>query len=226
MTLTARTVTDLITQATPTQYSHQASVMSAASISNYLQVASSVLAPYSASNMTMVVSQVVVNSGGTTGTVTWSEPYNGATARPANQVINLPGTIGTGQVGNYFVLGEVYYNYIPLNFYMSLSAIPLYGSIFLTPRQSTSIICSDCVHSLEWPQQLTGRRETEPSSSVQLFASRAIRPPFGRAAARCALRSHGIVIARSAATKQSILLHCDRWIASRSLAMMVWTAPP
>ncbi|MGO4871516.1 MAG: TadE/TadG family type IV pilus assembly protein [Roseiarcus sp.] len=145
VTVTARTVTDLITQATPTQYSHQASVMSAASISNYLQVASSVLAPYSASNMTMVVSQVVVNSGGTTGTVTWSEPYNGATARPANQVINLPGTIGTGQVGNYFVLGEVYYNYIPLNFYMSLSAIPLYGSIFLTPRQSTSIICSDCV---------------------------------------------------------------------------------
>jgi Flp pilus assembly protein TadG len=145
VTVTARTVTDLITQATPTQYSNKASVMSAASISNYLQVASAVLAPYSAANMTMVVSQVVVNTGGTTATVTWSEPYNGGTARPANQVINLSGTIGSGQVGNYFVFGEVYYNYVPLKFYMSLNAIPLYGSIFLTPRQSTSIICSDCV---------------------------------------------------------------------------------
>ena len=151
VTLTARTVTDLITQATPTQYSNGSSVMTAApasttgTIDNLLQVASAVLAPYSPSNMTMVVSQVVVNSGGTTATVTWSEPYNGATARPANQVLTLPGTIGTGQAGNYFVFGEAYYNYTPLNFYMSLSPITLYGSIYLTPRQSTSVTCSNCV---------------------------------------------------------------------------------
>ena len=145
VTLTARTVTDLITQATPTQYSNGSSVMTEAAIDNLLQVASAVLAPYSASNMTMVVSQVVVNSGGTTATVTWSEPYNGGTARPAGQVVTLPGTIGTGQAGNYFVFGEAYYNYTPLNFYMSLSPITLYGSIYLTPRQSTSITCSSCV---------------------------------------------------------------------------------
>jgi Flp pilus assembly protein TadG len=144
VTLTARTVTDLITQATPTLYSNQASVMSAASISNYLQVASAVLAPYAAANMSMVVSQVLVNSGGTTATVTWSEPYNGGTARQAGKVLTLPGTIGTGQAGNYFVFGEVYYTYTPLNFYMSLSPITLYGSIYLTPRQETSIICSAC----------------------------------------------------------------------------------
>jgi Flp pilus assembly protein TadG len=144
VTLTARTVTDLITQATPTQYSNGSSVMTEAAIDNLLQVASAVLAPYSASNMTMVVSQVVVNSGGTTATVTWSEPYNGATARPAKQVLTLPGTIGTGQAGNYFVFGEVYYTYTPLNFYMSLSPITLYGSIYLTLRQETSIICKAC----------------------------------------------------------------------------------
>jgi Flp pilus assembly protein TadG len=144
VTLTARTVTDLITQATPTLYSNQASVMSAASISNYLQVASAVLAPYAAANMSMVVSQVLVNSGGTTATVTWSEPYNGGTARQAGKGLTLPGTIGTGQAGNYFVFGEVYYTYTPLNFYMSLSPITLYGSIYLTPRQETSIICSAC----------------------------------------------------------------------------------
>jgi Flp pilus assembly protein TadG len=145
VSMTARTVTDLVTQATPTLYSHGSSVMTEAAIDNLLQTASSVLTPYSASNMTMVVSQVLVGASGTTATVTWSEPYNGGTARAAGQVLTLPGTIGTGQAGNYFVLGEVYYNYTPLNFYMSLSPITLYGSIYLTPRQSTSITCSNCV---------------------------------------------------------------------------------
>ena len=77
VSMTARTVTDLITQATPTQYSNGSSVMTEAAVDNLLQVASSVLTPYSASNMTMVVSQVLVGSTGTTATVTWSEPYNG-----------------------------------------------------------------------------------------------------------------------------------------------------
>lgn len=141
---TARTVTDLITQATPTLYSAGSSVVTAAAIDNDLQVASAVLAPYTASNMTMVVSEVLVAANGATATVQWSEPYNGGSARPASQVLNLPGTIGTGQGGNYFILGEVYYNYAPLQIYMSLSAITLSGAIYLTPRQSTSITCHTC----------------------------------------------------------------------------------
>ena len=66
VSMTARTVTDLVTQATPTQYSNGSSVMTEAAIDNLLQVASSVLTPYSASNMTMVVSQVLVGASGTT----------------------------------------------------------------------------------------------------------------------------------------------------------------
>ncbi|MBV8663423.1 MAG: pilus assembly protein [Hyphomicrobiales bacterium] len=144
VTLTARTVTDLITQATPTQLSSGSSVVAAASIDNDLQVASAVLAPYTAANMTMVVSEVLVAANGTTATVQWSEPYNGASARPANQVVTLPGSIGTGQGGSYFILGEVYYNYAPLQLFVPLSAIMLSGAIYLTPRQSNSITCHNC----------------------------------------------------------------------------------
>ena len=144
VTLTARTITDLITQATPTTISNESSVVSHTSIDYWLQAGSAVMSPYSASNMTMVVSEVLVAANGLTATVQWSEPYNGATARAANQVITLPGTIGTGQGGNYFVLGEVYYAYNPLNIFISLSPITLTGSIYLTPRQSTSITCGDC----------------------------------------------------------------------------------
>jgi Flp pilus assembly protein TadG len=152
VTQTARTVTDLITQATPTSFTQlasplcagMASVVSHTSIDNDLQASSAVLAPYSVSNMTMVVSQVQVNSTGLTANVQWSEAYNGATARPASQVLTLPGSIGTGQAGNCFILGEVYYTYNPLQIFMPLSAITLSGSIYLTPRQSASLSCHDC----------------------------------------------------------------------------------
>ena len=144
VTLTTRTVTDLITQATPTQITSGASIVSKATIDQYLQVSSAVLTPFSASNLTMVVSEVVVNSDQVHATVKWSEPYNGGTARVLSSQITLPTGLGTGQAGTYFVLGEVSYNYVPLNIFTSVSAMTLHDSIYLTPRQSTSITCTDC----------------------------------------------------------------------------------
>jgi hypothetical protein len=149
VTLTARTVTDLITQAAPTQYSGSASVVVHATIDTLLSYASCVMAPYSTTcpnpppNLSMVVSEVLVNSE-TTALVQWSEPYNGSTALPYNQQINLPPGMGTGQAGNYFVMGQVYYNYTPLDFYTPAAALTLHDTIYLTPRQSTSITCTDC----------------------------------------------------------------------------------
>jgi Flp pilus assembly protein TadG len=148
VTLTTRTVTDLITQATPTSMSSGASQVSKSSIDTYLGVASSVLTPFSATNLTMVVSEVVVNSDQVTATVQWSETYNGATARTAGSKITLPSGLGTGQAGAYFVLGEVYYAFTPLNIFTAVSAMTLHDSIYLTPRQSTSISCTDCASHL------------------------------------------------------------------------------
>jgi Flp pilus assembly protein TadG len=150
VTLTARTVTDLITQAAPTQYSGSASVVVHATIDTLLSYASCVMAPYSTTcpnappNLSMVVSEVLVNSDQATASVQWSEPYNGATALSYNQKITLPTGMGTGQAGNYFVMGQVYYNYTPLDFYTPAAALTLHDTIYLTPRQSTSITCTDC----------------------------------------------------------------------------------
>jgi Flp pilus assembly protein TadG len=145
VTLTARTVTDLVTQATPTLFNGGASTVVASSIDNLLCAASAVIAPYAAANTTMVVSEVQVSSSDPTkATVLWSEPYNGATARPLSQTITLPTGLGVGQLGNYLVLGEVYYNYTPINLFTPVSAMTLHDSIYLTPRQSLSITCTDC----------------------------------------------------------------------------------
>jgi Flp pilus assembly protein TadG len=144
VTLTARTVTDLVTQAAPTQFSGSASVVVHTAIDNLLCVASAVIAPYNPTNMSMVVSEVQVNADQTDATVVWSESYNGATARAYSTTVTLPTGLGTGQANSYFVLGEVSYNYTPLNFYVSASALTLHDAIYLTPRQSTSITCTDC----------------------------------------------------------------------------------
>jgi Flp pilus assembly protein TadG len=138
VTLTARTVTDLITQTTPTMVSGQPSVPQS-SIDSDLAYASSVLAPYAAANLTMLASEVLINSNQTTATVQWSEPYNGATPRAAGSTVTLPTGLGTGQAGNYFVMGEVYYNYTPLNLYTPTTAMTLHDTIYLAPRASPSL---------------------------------------------------------------------------------------
>jgi Flp pilus assembly protein TadG len=144
VTLTARTVTDLITQANPTNFSNGASVVSHTSIDTQLSVASAVLTPFTPADLSMVVSEVLVNADQVTAVVQWSEPYNGGTARTQGTTVTLPTGMGSGQAGSYFVLGEVYYVYTPLNFYTPLSQMTLHDSIYLTPRQSTSISCTDC----------------------------------------------------------------------------------
>ena len=138
VTLTARTVTDLITQTTPTMVNSQPSIPQS-SVDSDLAYASSVLAPYAAPNLTMLATEVQVNSDQATATVQWSEPYNGATVRAAGSTVTLPTGLGTGQAGNYFIMGEVYYNYTPLNLYTPTTAMTLHDTIYLTPRASASL---------------------------------------------------------------------------------------
>ena len=102
VTLTARTVTDLITQANPTNFSAGASVVSHTSIDTQLSVASAVLTPYTAADLSMVASEVLVNADQVTATVQWSEAYNGGTARTHGTTVTLPTGMGTGQAGKLF----------------------------------------------------------------------------------------------------------------------------
>ena len=144
VTLTARTVTDLVTQAAPTQMSSGASVVSHTAIDADLCAAAAVIQPYDSIQLSMLGTEVKVNSDQLTATVQWSQPYNGAATRAAGATVTLPAGLGTGQAGNYFIMGEVYYNYTPLQIFTPASALTLHDTIFLTPRQSTSISCTDC----------------------------------------------------------------------------------
>jgi Flp pilus assembly protein TadG len=144
VTLTARTITDLVTQAAPTSMVSGASQVVQAAINSDLCAASAVITPYDPTKLTMVISEVLVNSNQTTAIVKWSQTYNGATARAYGSTITLPTGLGTGQAGSYLILGETNYAYTPLSIFTPVAGLALHDAIYLTPRQSTSITCTDC----------------------------------------------------------------------------------
>ena len=166
VTLTATTITDLVTQqgtqattgttCTPGNQSTQASVNQSI-VDNLLNNAANVLYPYvkptlgsnpvtgtNMSNMTMVVSEITVNSSGTTGTVVWSEamPSHG-TKLTTGQAVTLPNSIVPDASNpTNLIMGTVTYAYTPPVIGEAAknilgSTITLQDTIYLALRQWT-----------------------------------------------------------------------------------------
>ena len=131
VTLTARTVTDLVTQ-----YSSVAST----DVQTILGASSEIIAPYSAANIVVTVSEVQTNSAGA-ATVTWSQSLNG-TKRPVGQTITLPSTIDGASVT--YIFGEVSYTYTPAIGYLVTGPMTLHDNTYMAPRISPSIPCTGC----------------------------------------------------------------------------------
>jgi Flp pilus assembly protein TadG len=124
--LVARTVTDLASQ----YVSIDNSVMSA-----ILGASSSVISPYSSSNMVVTLSEITTDSSGN-GTVTWSDSLNG-TARTVGSAITLPTNLKTANITILF--GEVTYPYTPSIGYAITGTINIYESQYFYPRLSKTI---------------------------------------------------------------------------------------
>ena len=130
VTETARTVTDLASQ----YISIDSSTMSA-----ILGASSTVIAPYSSSNMVMTVSQIEVAANATTGTVSgWSCSLNG-TARTVGSSVTLPTNLQKPSTTIYLIFGEVTYPYTPQIGYVVTGTISMYQSMYFYPRLVSSI---------------------------------------------------------------------------------------
>lgn len=127
VTDTAHIVADLATQNTS---------INNATMLNILNASSATIAPYSASNMVVTVSEVSTNASGV-ATVTWSDSLNG-TARTVGQPMTLPSSLA-GQANISLILGEVSYNYAPNLGYVITGTVNLSDSYYLFPRNSSSI---------------------------------------------------------------------------------------
>jgi Flp pilus assembly protein TadG len=141
--LTAHSVTDIVSR---TPYQADPNISSAETLSSTgldadLALGQLVFYPTDATNLKVVMTELVVNPSTNQGTVKWSEGYNGGVALSCGTVINLdPSYSASG--ASYLLYGQVNYAYQPLGVLMNLAAMTLTATEILTIRNAPQITVS------------------------------------------------------------------------------------
>jgi len=126
VTLVAHTVADLATQFTD---------IADSDMSNILNASAAIMAPYAASSLQAVVSELAIDNKGN-ATVVWSDTLNG-TARTPGQTVTIPSTLAIPNT--YLVLGETTYSYNPIFGYVITGTLTLTDKIYMQPRVVTCV---------------------------------------------------------------------------------------
>ncbi len=122
------TLADLVTQSTS---------LKSTDMSNIFDAAASVITPYSTSKLTMVISQIKIDSSGN-ATVDWSRAQN-TTQLTKGAAVTLPSAVI--QDDSYLVMTEVHYSYTPAIGYVLTGSLDLHDTFYLKPRKSASVSC-------------------------------------------------------------------------------------
>ena len=126
VTLTSRTVADLISQV---------SSINNAGMTDVLNASSSVMAPFKTTTLKVVVSCITVDANNK-ATVTWSDTLNG-TARSVGSTVTLP--IALNIANSTLIWSEVSYVYTPVIGYIITGSLTLKDQLYMVPRLSTSV---------------------------------------------------------------------------------------
>ena len=114
----------------------QYTTMSSTDVTSVFNASSQIMYPYPTSGLSIVLSEITTDSGGA-ATVTWSRPYNGATALATGSKVTLPTGMGTPSMN--YILVQTAYTYIPTVGAAFVGNIPMSDQIYMLPRQSSSI---------------------------------------------------------------------------------------
>jgi Flp pilus assembly protein TadG len=126
VTLTARTVGDLASQV---------SSINNADMTNLLNAATSVIAPYDATKIKVTVSAVTIDAAGV-AKITWSDTKNG-TARTVGSTVTLPTALNVASTT--LIWSEASYDYRPAVGYVITGTLTLSDQIYMRPRLSDSV---------------------------------------------------------------------------------------
>jgi Flp pilus assembly protein TadG len=126
VTLTARTIADLVARA---------EIVTNTEMSNIFDAAAAVAAPYPVSNLRVVVSQLKIDSS-LNARVSWSDARN-TSPRNKDQSMTIPDALRVKDT--YVILGEVEYDYTPVIGHFITGTMTLKDRIYMRPRQG------DCV---------------------------------------------------------------------------------
>jgi Flp pilus assembly protein TadG len=134
VTITARTITDLVTRETVSTGN-----VPATTIQTDLAAAAQVIAPYPATPLNVTVSEITTDSSGN-ATVTWSQSWpNNSNALVAGSPFALPAALQGNSIS--VIYGKVTYSYTPILGYKIIQPMTLSDSLYLYPRTGTNIPC-------------------------------------------------------------------------------------
>lgn len=116
--------------------SAQYTTMSANDVSNVFSASAQVMAPFSASGLQIVLSEITTNSS-SAATVAWSQAYNGGAALTQGAAFTLPA--GVASPDTSYILVQTSYSWTPPVAFGPIGTVPMTDQIYMLPRQSSSI---------------------------------------------------------------------------------------
>lgn len=114
----------------------QYETMSASDVSTVMNATSQIMAPFSTSNLSVVLTEITTNAS-SQATVTWSQAYNGGAALTQGASYTLPSSLRTANTS--YILVQTAYSWTPLVTGGPFGAINMTDQIYGLPRQSASI---------------------------------------------------------------------------------------
>jgi Flp pilus assembly protein TadG len=126
VTLTARTICDLVSQATSVNNTD---------MTNSLNAAAAVMAPFPAGNLQVTVSSISIDANGK-ATIAWSDSLNGV-ARSKGSTVTLPAALVVAN--SSLIWSEAQYSYTPVVGYVVSGTLTLKDQIYMRPRLSDSV---------------------------------------------------------------------------------------
>jgi len=126
VTLTARSLGDLVAQATTVTNSD---------MTNILNATAAIIVPYQDSKLKIVVSSVAIDAQGV-AKVAWSDTKNG-TARAVGSTVTLPAALNTASTT--LIWAESQYLYTPTIGYVITGSMTLKDQIYMRPRLSDAV---------------------------------------------------------------------------------------
>jgi Flp pilus assembly protein TadG len=126
VTLTARTVADLVSQV---------SVINNSAMNDIMAASVAVMYPYSSNTLKVTVTSIKIDAN-SKATVEWSDSYNG-TPRPKNSTVTVPAALLVPNT--WLIWSEVEYNYTPTVGYVITGSLTLRDQLYMAPRISSSV---------------------------------------------------------------------------------------
>jgi Flp pilus assembly protein TadG len=114
----------------------QSKTITDSDMEDIFDAAESIMAPYEATGLEMVVSGISIDADGV-ATVSWSDTRGGTALTVNSTYTGLP--VGVAQASTFLVVAKVNYDYTPIIGYVMTGTYDLHDQFYLRPRLSTTV---------------------------------------------------------------------------------------